>query len=129
MSYGKTIKHGNVMSFEALREDCKSLQIICRGCTITQTREDIWRGFCSSNSVHFPDNSYMTLEEEPENPYDPNAVMVVCRGEFFGTMGYVGREFTEKVKTVLEECASYRLDIIDENDVGRREITLLLTWS
>lgn len=74
------------------------------------------------------DNSYMTLEAEPENLYDPNAIKVVCRGEFFGTMGYVGREYTRAVKAVLDSCKCYRLDMADVQMLEKREINLVLTW-
>ena len=80
-----------------------------------------WHGFVSS--IFDPlnrsiDNSYLTLEEEPDNEYDPNAVMVVCRGKFFGTMGYVGREYTAKIKQFFNECELYRVDMEDKEEVG-----------
>jgi len=94
-------------------------------------REQIWQGFISSIAGKWDqenDNSYMTLEEEPENRYDPNAIMVVCRGEFFGTMGYVGKEYTKAVKEVLDRCECYRLDMEDDQECGNREINLVLIW-
>ena len=94
-------------------------------------REDLWTGFLSSISDAMNrsiDNSYLSLEEEPSNRYDPNAVQVVCRGEFFGTMGYVGKEFATAVKEILAKCSAYRIDMIDESDVGQREVRLVLTW-
>ena len=82
---GKTVKHNNLLSFKkAQKGDCKKLSFVCRGCTM-RGREQIWQGFISSISSKWDqenDNSYMTLEEEPENRYDPNAIMVVCRGGF-----------------------------------------------
>ena len=128
---GKTVKHNNLLSFKkAQKGDCKKLSFVCRGCTM-RGREQIWQGFISSISSKWDqenDNSYMTLEEEPENRYDPNAIMVVCRGEFFGTMGYVGKEYTKAVKEVLDRCECYRLDMEDDKGWGNREINLVLIW-
>lgn len=73
-------------------------------------------------------NSYLIFEEEPNNEYDPNAIKVVVRGEFFGTVGYVGREFTGKVKENLKDCKKYRVDMIDEIEAGNKEIRLLMQW-
>lgn len=128
----KTIKHENTLSFAALKENegYEQLQFLCRGCTM-RNREELWYGFLSSISGEMNrvrDNSYLTFEEEPGNTHDPNAVMVVCRGEFFGTVGYVGREFTLQVKEILGKCKAYRIDMVNEEDAGEREIPLVLTW-
>ena len=118
---GKTVKHNNLLSFKKAQEgDYKKMSFVCRGCTM-RGREQIWQGFISSIAGKWDqenDNSYMTLEEEPENRYDPNAIMVVCRGEFFGTMGYVGKEYTKAVKEVLDRCECYRLDM----EIGRAHV-------
>lgn len=128
----KTIKHENILrpnpGMEA--EGYNYFEFPCRGCTMRYRRE-LWENFVSSiggwmnRSI---DNSYLTFEEEPNNSYDPNAIMVVCRGEFFGTAGYVGKEFTLKIKEILNACESYRIDMIDEEDVGKKEIKLIVTW-
>ena len=128
----KTIKHNNMLQPNPGpgADGYQYFQFIGRGCTM-RNREEIWKGFRSSIWDQFNrdlDNSYLSLEEEPGNTYDPNAIQVVCRGEFFGTMGYVGKEFTAKVKEILDTCASYRVDMVDEEEVGRREVNLLLTW-
>lgn len=108
----------------------KTFRFACRGCAI-RNRKYLWEGFVSSmadpwNRAH--DNSYMELVEEPNNSYDPNAIKVVCRGEFFGTMGYVGKEFTSEVKKILDKCQSYRVDMLNEEEAGQREVFLVLTW-
>ena len=99
----------------------------CRGCTM-QGRERVWRGFVSSCAVGGEDNSYLTLVKEPTNRYDPNAIKVVCRGEFFGTVGYVAKEQTVDVKKILDACRSYHVDMVNVDDVGARELSLILTW-
>lgn len=90
----KNIKHKNVLRFKqiSLTEDIQAIEFVCRGCTM-RDRDLVWESFFSSISGQIDrehDNSYLTLEEEPSNPYDPDAVMVVSRGEIFGTVGYVG---------------------------------------
>ncbi len=116
-------------SFE--KKELNYFEFICRGCTM-RGRERIWSGYLSSIASEFNrqiDNSYLTLVEEPSNSYDPNAVMVVCRGEFFGTVGYVGKEFTHDVKEILKKCNSYRVDMFDETNGIQSQILLLITWN
>lgn len=110
-------------------EKPNSLEIVCRGCVMFG-RERIWNGYCSSISEYHNweiNNSYLTFEEEPNNKYDKNAVKVVCRGEFFGTIGYVGREFTKQVKRILHNCERYRVEIKDKEVIGK-EIGLIVYW-
>lgn len=124
----KNIRHNNIMGRKEKQE--QSMEIICRGCTM-RGRDDIWQGFVSSIADKLNreiDNSYLVFEEEPSNQYDPNAIMVVCRGEFFGTVGYVGKEYTGVVKEILDKCSSYRIDMKNEEDVGKREICLIVSW-
>ena len=123
-------KHMNIMNPNQKSENNQSMEIVCRGCTM-RNREKLWHNFVSSIADELNrsiDNSYLILEEEPNNEYDPNAIKVVVKGEFFGTVGYVGREFTGKVKKNLQDCKEYRLDMIDENEVGNKEIRLLMQW-
>ena len=110
-------------------EKTNSLEIVCRGCTMFG-RERIWHGYCGSIWDHHNweiNNSYLTFEEEPNNKYDKNAVKVVCRGEFFGTIGYVGREFTKQVKRILHNCERYRVEMKDKEGIGK-EIRLIVYW-
>lgn len=128
----KTVKHLNLLKPNPGldKEGYNYFNFVCRGCTM-RDRERIWHGFFSSIEGEINraiDNSYLTLEEEPENKYDKNAVMVVCRGEFFGTAGYVGREFAAEIKQILECCKEYRVDMTDETEVGNKEIHLVMTW-
>lgn len=130
----KTIKHTNMLRPRPVTDDQEysRLAFVCRGCTMNESRKDTWNGFVAS-MANDPinqniDNSYLTLEEEPGNIHDPNAVQVVCRGEFFGTMGYVGREFCLQVKEILTKCKSYRVDMVDWNQGGQKEVQLVLTW-
>lgn len=111
-------------------KDIQTFQFVCRGCTM-QNRERLWHNFASSIADAWNrsiDNSYLIFEEEPNNPYDPNAVMIVCRGEFFGTVGYVGREWTLPVKEILKTCTSYHIDMVNVKDIGKKEISLMISW-
>ncbi|MGL5253990.1 MAG: HIRAN domain-containing protein [Brevinema sp.] len=92
-------------------------------------REYIWSSFLGSISGKHDretDNSYLSLEEEPSNAHDPNAVMVVCRGEHFGTVGYVGKEYAKEVKEILAKANAYRVDMLEEKI--EKEIELVMTW-
>ena len=128
----KFVKHSNMLRPNPglNQEGYEYFQFVCRGCTM-RGREDIWTGFVSSiwdDLNRSIDNSYLSLEEEPTNRYDPNAVQVVCRGEYFGTAGYVGKEFAPAVKEILAKCSAYRVDMVDEAEAGNREVRLVLTW-
>lgn len=129
---GKTINHHNMLQPNPGKgkSGYNYFEFICRGCSLS-FRKNIWYGFTSSLNDPLnrsQDNSYLMLVEELDNKYDPNAIMILCRGEFFGTVGYVGREFTSQVKEILKECFDYRVDMVDESKVGEKEIPLLLTW-
>ena len=124
----KTIKHKNIMKYMDKRD--KSFEFICRGCSM-RNRHYIWESFVGSISDWLNrqiNNSYLTFEEEPDNDYDPNAIMIVCRGEHFGTCGYVGKEYTLRIKEILKNCYKYRIDMVDETEVGNKEIRLIVSW-
>lgn len=135
VKYAKTIKHENMLQPNPGLDQpgYNYFKFVCRGCTMMERRKTTWNGFVASMSNdqinQKRDNSYLTLEEEPGNAHDPNAIQIVCRGEVFGTMGYVGREFTLPVKDILSKCKSYRVDMADWKQAGQKEISLILTWS
>lgn len=47
-------------------------------------------------------NSYLILKREPKNPADKNAVEVLSRGEIYGPVGYVGKEYAELISNMIE---------------------------
>lgn len=103
----------------------------CKGCTM-RGREDLWESFISSISGAYDkqhDNSYLWIEEEPDNPHDSNAIKVICKGEMFGTLGYVARESTEEIRKIVSECSEIRFDMQSESDLGQREIEIVVTWN
>lgn len=129
----KNRSHNNILFIRDMdeNEDYRGIDVVCRGCAM-RGRENMWHNFVSSigdEQNREIDNSYLMLEEEPDNEYDPNAIMVICRGEMYGVAGYIGREYTGKVKEVLQKCSQYRLDMLNENQAGEREIWLALRWT
>ena len=103
----------------------------CRGCNF-KGREIKWNNFVSSISDETNraiDNSYLDFEEEPNNPADPYAIKIIVRGEFFGTLGYVGREYTGEIRSILKKCKWHHLDMEDEDEAGSGTISLILSWS
>lgn len=114
------------------RKECRSMsrehttEIICRGCTIGK-RKGLWDFFKSSNYI-FQSNTYMIFEPEPTNVHDPNAVKIVFKGEIFGTAGYVGKEFTAEVKEIIKQASNYTIDLVDERQIGYREVALRVRW-
>ena len=67
-------------------------------------------------------NVLVTLEEEPTNPYDPNAIKVLINGEF---VGYVPKESTE----IMKELSQYAvvLHSVRKYGGGSRNIGFLVT--
>lgn len=129
---GRTIKHENMLQPNPGRgkEEYNYTEFICRGCNFGR-REQILRNFLASTYADYNreiDNSYLMLVEEPENFYDPNAISVLCRGEFFGTVGYVGREYVETIKDILYRCDSYRVDLVDRHDPIGKNARMVVTW-
>lgn len=123
-------KHYNVLPFSTKDKNIQNMYFVCRGCTIGK-RQIIWQSFASSISNKLDmeiNNSYLIFEEEPNNLNDPNAIKIICKGEIFGFMGYVGREFTIKIKEILHSCKSYRIDMINLEDCTNKEIELVLSW-
>lgn len=129
----KTINHNNVMHPNPGRdqEGYHYFLFPCRGCMVGERKKLLWEHWLSSMSDRLnreTDNSWMMLVEEPENRYDPNAVAVVCKGEAYGTMGYVGKEYTAEIKAILSQCSKYRLDPAEEITEVQGQVQLLLTW-
>lgn len=127
-------KYRNIMSYTTFKEayesgKIESVEFICRGCALHH-RTDILNSYLSSISsdINFKsNNSYLFFETEPENKFDKNAIMVICGGEIFGTVGYVGREFTEEVHNILDQCDEYKIEFNDE-DIGSNNITMTIYY-
>lgn len=128
----KNKRHNNILAYnEKENSNVNTFQFECRGCQM-RGRGNLWEGFVSSinnNGYMQYDNSYIVFEEEPNNEYDPNAIKVIVRGEFFGTAGYVGKEYTKHVKEILNKAKFYRIDMKFESDYYKRSIPLVISWT
>ena len=101
-----------------------------RGCSFSYRKRN-WHAYLSSISDSMNrqiDNSYLFFETEPDNDYDPNAIKINVGGEMYGTCGYVGKEFVEPVKAILDSCSQYRLEMLDESQAGKGTIDLVLIY-
>jgi len=129
----KTRKHKNILhrrDIEEHRTELQTFEFECRGCTMLG-RDIRWDGYISStrdDELLNSDNSYLMFEEELFNIHDPNAIMVMIKGEMFGLAGYVGREFTREIKDILRQCSLYRIDMKDRDECGKKTINLVMTW-
>ena len=128
----KNITHHNHLSYQDCisAENVNHFDFVGRGCSFRE-REQLLNNYKSSihNKLNRSiDNSYILLEEEPDNRYDPNAVLLLCKGEFFGTLCYVGRKYTEEIKNILNTCKQYRVDLKNRNAAVRSEMTFVISW-
>ena len=117
-------QHNNILRYKNLTGEEKEYEFIVRGCTIRH-RDEIWIMYINSVGGNWEkenDNSYLIFEDEPD------AIMTVVKGEHFGTAGYVGKEFTGDIKKILSECELYRIDLKDEEEVGNKEMTLVMRY-
>lgn len=103
------------------------IKIICRGCTM-RGRERTWHSYLSSSEQEKTDNSYIIFKPDKKNQYDPNAIEVLSKGEIFGQLGYVGREYTQEVKEMLSKKIPYTVKMTDEKKIVDREIELIVLF-
>lgn len=124
-------KYTNIIfqdEFNEIKNNLDTLNIVLRGFKMRH-REYVLESFLSSISAHNPDNSYLIFEEEPDNEYDPNAMRVISKGEIFGTIAYVGKEFAPTVKEIVSKCDRYRICFEkDDIDYEKGVISALLFW-
>lgn len=75
-----------------------------------------------ANQIDSNKNVLVTLEEEPTNPYDPNAIKVLMNGEF---VGYVPKDST----AIMNEVSKYAvvLHSVRKYGGGSRNIGFLVT--
>lgn len=72
-------------------------------------RQDIIRGLVAKKSHR------ATLQPEPDNPYDPDAVAVVVGGK---KVGYVPKEYSHDVKSGLGEILFTRFSPYYSENLG-----------
>ena len=61
-------------------------------------------------------NSYLTLKREPDNPVDKNAVKVISKGEVYGEVGYVGKEYAELITEILKRRRDLKVEEVTGSD-------------
>lgn len=61
-------------------------------------------------------NSYLTLKREPDNPVDKNAVKVISKGEVYGEVGYVGKEYAELITEILKKRRDLKVEEVTGSD-------------
>lgn len=108
----------------------KYIRFVCHMCNV-HDRMDNWLSFAKSTLLpedRLWDSSYIVLVYDPDAYYDCQ-LKVCCRGEIVGTLGCVDSEHFAEIKSALLECDSYRIDVVDRNEIGRSEISLLFTWA
>lgn len=99
----------------------------CRGHAM-YNRKKVLDSYLSSIQVD-ANTSRLRLVPEPHNAYDANAIKVMSRGEVFGHIGYVGREYTATVHAIIANHPSYEVRLIDPKpSTSHRSILLELTY-
>lgn len=73
-------------------------------------------------------NTYAQLKPEPKNKFDPQAIEVLARGEFFGHMGYIAKEQTDAVRALARyagcDLKDIAVQIVCTGDVGFKSVRL-----
>lgn len=66
------------------------------------------------------EGEYVTLERDPMNPYDPNAIKVVNKAGY--QIGYISRELAEKIAYRMDSGVRYTTGVIGitGNNPGER---------
>lgn len=99
----------------------------CRGHAM-YNRKKVLDSYLSSIQID-ANASRLRLVPEPHNAYDANAIKVMSRGEVFGHIGYVGREYTATVHAIIVNHPSYEVRLIDPKpSTSHRSILLELTY-
>lgn len=106
-----------------------------RGCDKGNHRAKLWKEIARWNGLKPGElnyrNSYVELQAEPENAHDANAIKVLIRGEAFGTLGYVGREFTDDVRRYADEKCKHlgdlAVEVVNPDDFGKGEIAVAIS--
>lgn len=128
----KNKKYRNIMTYNEFKESnelgtLQKYEFVCRGNNIGRRKELLYSFLSSiSSDINFSiNNSYLFFETEPNNPHDSNAIAILCGGEIFGTIGYVGKDYTKDIKQILDNSKSYKIEF-SEDDIGKDSIFMTL---
>lgn len=80
-------------------------------------RRELLDSYWTSNAGDVSkDNSWIELKREPDNDVDPNAIQVWVKGEHYGQLGYIGRQYCESVMAIIEHVIRVYPVYGDENN-------------
>ena len=106
--------------------------LTARGCSMNEWRAQNLRQSAECESPNAPQgygNTYLTLKEDKRNKYDPDAIELLAKGEFFGNAGFVGKEQTKTVRALAELCGVRVKDlgvaVADKSALGEREVPII----
>jgi len=114
--------------------DVYILAATARGCAFGEDMTARWREVeaCQRrDAVQGYMNTYdAQLKPEPKNKFDPQAIEVLARGEFFGHMGYIAKEQTDAVRALARyagcDLKDIAVQIVCTGDVGFKSVRLAL---
>ena len=113
--------------------DVYILAVTARGCAFGEDMTARWREVevCQRrDAVQGYMNTYAQLKPEPKNKFDPQAIEVLARGEFFGHMGYIAKEQTDAVRALARyagcDLKDIAVQIVCTGDVGFKSVRLAL---
>lgn len=111
----------------------KKKYLRCLGCDV-MGRRGMWKDLISelrNNKRYGKDiqsNLYFRVEESGNRSTESLHVHVEGP-QLHGQMGYLTREDTSSVLSILKDGCEFRLDVADYNRVGEREIPLVMTYT
>ena len=106
----------------------QNIEITCTGCN-QKISTDTWQNIILSlegTKKTSRGKSFFVFEEDE---CLLNEMQIVCRGEFFGTIGLVLQEDVEKVRKILSKCKEYRIELAENEEVGQEKMRLIIYWN
>lgn len=109
------------------------LYVEARGCAFTESRSYHWQKIADAagpapSQGHR--NNYIQLRPEPKNEYDKNAIAVMCRGEGYGTIGYIAKEQTNFVREFAQAMSrkikELNVTLLVKPEEGQKTIPLVV---
>lgn len=91
------------------------------------SRKDVLNSYLSSISNMFDynnNNSYLMFETGYTT-----GIAIMCGGEIFGTIGFVDKEHEKEILDILQNCTEYRVDLVNDKDVGKDVIEMDLFYT
>lgn len=118
------MQYTNIFSKEDNNKPVKEFWFNCRGAKMKEMKA-CWDKIQKDSD--YTNETYLFLENDPDNFYDSEAIAVKVAGRYNGILGYVGREYIRDVRKILENCEKYKLELDDEHGMSYIRIRLLWT--